>query len=204
MNFDMSGTALFWSVFWVVLIGGILYFIALFNKLIKLKNLFCNGYAQIDVQLKRRYDLIPNLVETAKSYLVHERATLEAVIQARNGAVTASSKARQNPGDSQSMGALGAAESQLSSTLKGLFALMEAYPQLQADHTLSRLHEELVSTENRITFARQFFNDAVMDYNTARESFPELLIAQKFNFPAATLLESIESPVERLAVRVKM
>jgi LemA protein len=164
-----------------------LFFIALFvmsgyNKLVTLRNRFKNAFAQIDVQLKRRYDLIPNLVETAKGYLKHERETLEAVIAARNAAASANTRAAANPADPVAMKQLMGAESQLSGVLGRLFALSEAYPDLKANTTMNNLMEELTSTENKVSFARQAYNDSVMTYNTQRETFPTNLIAGTFNF----------------------
>jgi LemA protein len=191
-------------VFLLVLIGGIvaavLYVIAVYNRLVTLRNRFKNAFAQIDVQLKRRYDLIPNLVETARGYMKHERETLEAVIAARNQAAGAVSQASAAPGNAQAMALLSGAETALTGTLGRLFALVEAYPDLKANQTMMQLSEELTSTENRVSFARQAFNDAVMAYNTAREVFPAVLIAGTFQFTAASLLEA-ETP-ERTAPRV--
>jgi LemA protein len=160
-----------------------------YNKLVTLRNRFKNAFAQIDVQLKRRYDLIPNLVEIAKGYMGHERATLEAVIQARNQAVSAGKAAAQNPADSGAVRQLVGAENVLTGALGRLFALSEAYPDLKANQNMMQLTEELTSTENRISFARQAYNDAVMLYNTAREVFPTVLIAGMFNFTSAVLFE---------------
>jgi LemA protein len=176
--------------------------ISIFNNLVRLRNVFKNAFAQIDVQLKRRYDLIPNLVETAKRYLAHERDTLEAVISARNKAVSANTSAATNPGDPQTMQALIAAESGLAGSLGKLFALSENYPDLKANQTMSQLMEELTSTENKISFSRQAYNDAVMVYNTARETFPGNIFASSFNFQAATLWEITETK-EREAVKVQ-
>lgn len=173
----------------------------IYNRLVGLRNRFKNAFAQIDVQLKRRYELIPNLVETAKGYMQHERETLEAVIQARNQAVSAAGQAQQNPGDPQAMKNLGQAESALTGILGRLFALAEAYPDLKANQTMSQLMEELTSTENKVAFARQAYNDSVMVYNTARERFPAALFAGMMGFSGAQLLE-IERPEEREAVRV--
>lgn len=173
----------------------------IYNRLVGLRNRFKNAFAQIDVQLKRRYELIPNLVETAKGYMQHERETLEAVIQARNQAVSAAGQAQQNPGDPQAMKNLGQAESALTGVLGRLFALAEAYPDLKANQTMSQLMEELTSTENKVAFARQAYNDSVMVYNTARERFPAALFAGMMGFSGAQLLE-IERPEEREAVRV--
>ncbi|HJV83328.1 MULTISPECIES: LemA family protein [Oxalobacteraceae] len=173
-----------------------------YNRLVNLRNQFKNAFAQIDVQLKRRYDLIPNLVETAKGYMKHERETLEAVIAARNLAVTANAKAATNPTDAGAMHNMATAENALSASLGKMFALSEAYPELKANQNMMQLTEELTSTENRIAFARQAFNDSVMQYNTSREQFPGSIIAGMFAFPAAELLESTESPEERKAVKV--
>jgi LemA protein len=180
----------------VMILGG------MYNKLVTLRNRYKNAFSQIDVQLKRRYDLIPNLVETAKGYLKHERETLEAVIQARNQAYSASQKASGNPGDPASMRELMAAESTLSGSLGRFFALAESYPDLKANQNMMSLQEELTSTENRIAFARQAFNDAVTLYNTGRETFPTNLIAGMFNFAAAELLQATESAEERKAPKV--
>lgn len=187
----------------VLVILGILvmWIVGIYNRLVKLRNRYENAFAQIDVQLKRRYDLIPNLVETAKGYLKHERETLEAVIQARNQAVDASQKAAKNPGDPDAMHELSGAESMLTGALGRLFALAEAYPDLKANQTMSQLMEELTSTENRIAFARQAFNDAVTTYNNAREVFPAVAFAASFGFTEAELFE-IEAPEEREAPQV--
>ena len=176
--------------------------ISIYNRLVSLRNLFKNSFAQIDVQLKRRYDLIPNLVETAKGYLKHERGTLEAVVAARNQAYTASQKAAANPADAVAMQSLVQAESQMTGMLGKLMAIAEAYPDLKANQTMQQLMEELTSTENKISFARQAYNDAVMMYNTARETFPNVLIANSFGFTAAQLFE-IQAPTEREAVKVQ-
>jgi LemA protein len=175
---------------------------AMYNSLVAAKNRFKNAFSQIDVQLKRRYDLIPNLVETAKGYIKHERETLEAVIQARNSAVTAGKNAAGNPGDPAAMKSLAGAEAVLSGTLGRLFALAENYPDLKANQNMLQLQEELTSTENRISFARQAFNDAVMTYNITCEKFPSNIIAGMFNFKQAELLESTESPEEKKAPKV--
>ena len=177
--------------------------IAIYNGLVALRNRFKNGFAQIDVQLKRRYDLIPNLVETAKGYIKHERETLEAVIRARNSAQTAATAANANPGDPAAMQALGQAEGALTGVLGRMFALAEAYPDLKANQNMLSLQEELSSTENKVAFARQAFNDSVMDYNTKRESFPGNIFAGMFNFGPAELLQATESPEEKKAPQVK-
>ncbi len=173
----------------------------LYNRLVSLRNRFKNAYAQIDVQLQRRYDLIPNLVETAKGYMKHERETLEAVIAARNEAQTANSRAAQNPGDPQAMQQLGAAEMGLNGALSRLMVVSEAYPDLKADQTMTVVMEELSSTENKVAFARQAFNDSVMFYNTARESFPGNLVAKQWAFGPAELLAEV-APEVKAAPRI--
>jgi LemA protein len=178
-----------------------LFLISQYNKLVNLRNRFMNAFAQIDVQLKRRYDLIPNLVETAKGYMAHERETLEAVIEARNQASRAESRAAADPGDAAAIEGLLGAERTLTGTLGRFFALSEAYPDLKANQNMAQLQEELASTENKIAFARQGYNDSVMRYNTARESFPTVIIAGMFNFEAAPLFV-IEEDEERQAPRV--
>lgn len=183
----------------LVLLG--LWAIGAYNGLVTLRNRFKNAYAQIDVQLKRRYDLIPNLVETAKGYIKHERGTLEAVIAARNSASNASAQAAANPGDPGAMKALVGAEAALTGTLGRLFALSEAYPDLKANTTMNSLMEELTSTENKVSFARQAYNDAVMGYNTRREVFPTNIVANTFNFTAAELFE-VQRPEEKEPVKV--
>ena len=172
-----------------------------YNALVTLRNRYKNAYSQIDVQLKRRYDLIPNLVETAKGYLQHERGTLEAVIQARNAAVTANTRAAQNPGDASAMKEISSAESTLSGVMGRLFALAEAYPNLKANTTMMSLMEELTSTENKVSFARQAYNDAVMTYSTRREVFPTNFIASTFNFTPAELFV-IEKSEQKEAPKV--
>jgi LemA protein len=183
------------AVFLVVFIVGA------YNSLVTLRNRYKNAYSQIDVQLKRRYDLIPNLVETAKGYLAHERGTLEAVIAARNTAVTANTRAAQNPGDAAAMKEISSAESALSGVMGRLFALAEAYPDLKANTTMLNLMEELTSTENKVSFARQAYNDSVMAYNTRREVFPTNLIAGPFNFGPAELFV-IDKPEQKDAPKV--
>ena len=170
--------------------------IGAYNRLITLRNRFKNAFAQIDVQLKRRYDLIPNLVETAKGYLKHERETLEAVIQARNAASSAAAKAAHDPSDGAAMQTLVGAETALTGALGRLFALSEAYPDLKANTTMNNLMEELTSTENKVGFARQAYNDAVTTYNTQRESFPSNIIAGSFKFREAELFEVKEEKVK--------
>ena len=197
------------SPFLIVLIGLaifvgilILYAIAVYNNLVAKRNRYKNGFSQIDVQLKRRHDLIPNLVETVKGYMAHERGTLEAVISARNAAVNVTSKVAANPGDPESMKQLAVAEGNLMAGLGKLFALAEAYPDLKANQNMSNLQEELSSTENRVAFARQGFNDQVTDYNTYREGVPALVFAGMFGFFPASLFE-LESPSDREVVQVK-
>ena len=173
----------------------------IYNALVALRNRFKNAFAQIDVQLKRRYDLIPNLVETAKGYLKHERETLEAVIKARNVAYTAAQGAAANPADAAAMKNLLSAESGLTGALSRLMVVSEQYPELKANQNMMQLTEELTSTENKISFARQAYNDAVMGYNTARETFPNVLLAGMFGFMPAEAFK-IEDPTERVAPRV--
>ena len=170
----------------------LLFFISIYNGLVARRNRFKNGYGQIDVQLKRRYDLIPNLVEAVKGYMTHERATLEAVISARNQAANAGVKAAANPGDPEAMKTLMVAESSLGGTLGRLFALSEAYPDLKANQNMMQLQEELTSTENKVGFSRQAFNDSIMDYNIYRETFPNVIVAG-----------TLENPTEREAPKLK-
>lgn len=179
----------------------VLFVVGIYNKLVGLRNRFQNGYAQIDVQLKRRYDLIPNLVETAKGYLKHESGTLEAVIAARNAAASANTGAAAHPGDPDAMTKLAAAEGALTGSLGRLFALSEAYPDLKANTTMLSLMEELTSTENKVSFSRQAYNDSVMAYNTQREVFPSSVIASTFHFTAAELF-AIENPEQREATKI--
>lgn len=180
-------------VFWAV---------GAYNRLVSLQNQVKNAFSQIDVQLKRRYDLVPNLVETAKGYMKHERETLEAVIAARNRAVDANEKASANPADANAVLGMAAAEGMLAASLGKMFALSEAYPDLKANHNMMQLTEELTSTENRIAFARQAYNDGAMQYNTAREQFPGSIIAGIFAFKPMELLQSTETPDERQPVKV--
>jgi LemA protein len=185
----------------VVVAMAVFFVIGIYNKLVTLRNRFQNAWAQIDVQLKRRYDLIPNLVETAKGYMAHERETLEAVINARNGAAGAVAAAAANPGNAQAMGGLMGAESLLTASLGKLFAVSEAYPDLKADKNMGRLMEELTSTENRIAFARQAFNDGATAYNIGTQVFPNNILAGMFRFERATLWE-VEVEAEREAPAV--
>ena len=173
-----------------------------YNGLVGRKNRYQNAFAQIDVQLRRRYDLIPNLVETAKRYLSHERDTLEAVISARNAAIAAERSAAQSPGDARAMQQLASAESALQSGLGRLMVVSEAYPELKANDTMRGLTEELTSTENKVAFARQAYNDAVAEYNTAREVFPAVMLAGMFGFSSAALLEAVDAAEQRNAPKV--
>lgn len=179
----------------------ILYGIMLYNNLVNLRNRVKNGFSQIDVQLTRRHDLIPNLVEAVKGYMSHERETLDAVIQARNSAVTGLKNAAADPSNAGAIKELSAAEGNLSGALGRLFALSEAYPDLKANQNMMHFQEELASTENKVAFARQAFNDAVMNYNNGRESFPDSIVANNFNFQPAEFLE-IEAPEKREVPRV--
>jgi LemA protein len=185
-----------------VLAAAVVFAIAVYNRLVLLKNRFKNAFAQIDVQLKRRYDLIPNLVESVKGYMQHERGTLEEVIRARGAAVSAEGRAAAAPGDPAAMQALAQAEGVLGGALGRLLAVFEAYPDLKANQSVAALQEELSSTENKIAFARQAYNDSVMQYNTQRETFPDNLFAGVFGFTAAELLQATESAEERKAPKV--
>jgi len=196
------GLGLIIAVIILVLMLGFFGFIAGgYNKLVTLRNRFKNAYAQIDVQLKRRYDLIPNLVETAKGYIKHERETLEAVTKARNIAYAASQTAAANPGDSGAVKSLVSAEGGLAGTLSRLMMVSEQYPDLKANQNMMQLTEELTSTENKISFARQAYNDSVMTYNTDREIFPSNIIAGMFNFGPAELF-IIDKPEQKDAPKV--
>lgn len=177
------------------------YVASIYNGLVKLRNRYENAYGQIDVQLKRRYDLIPNLVEVAKGYMTHERGTLEAVIAARNQAVAAGDKARAKPGDPAGMQSLMGAETSLTGALGRLFAVVESYPDLKANQNMLNLQEELSSTENKIAFARQAYNDAVMTYNTGIETFPAVIVANNSGFRPASLYQ-LESAEQREAPKV--
>lgn len=188
-------------VVFLIVLGILAYFIGLYNNLVQLRNRFQNAFAQIDVQLKRRYDLIPNLVETAKGYMKHEKETLQAVIAARNSAMAAGQRAAANPGDPKAIQELSTAETALAGSLNRFIGLSEAYPDLKANQNMLSLQEELTSTENKISFARQAFNDAVTNFNTAIESFPGNLVAGFGNFVRASLWELTE-PEQREPVKV--
>ncbi len=179
-----------------------LYGVSVYNGLVTLRNRFKNSFSQIDVQLKRRYDLIPNLVETAKGYMKHEQATLQGVIEARNKAFAAGQSAAANPGDPNTMKNLGQAESNLNGALGRLLMIAESYPDLKANQNMMAIQEELTSTENKVAYARQGFNDAVTQYNTSREQFPAVILAGAMGFQSAQLLE-MENPKERDPVKVQ-
>ncbi len=191
-------------VTWVVLVTLALWLLAAYNRLVRSRNEIANAFAQIDVQLKRRYDLIPNLVDVARKYVQHERETLEAVIAARNTAKSAGDAARAKPADAARIGALAGAEGALAGALKQLAVIVEAYPELKADASLRDLSEELGHTENRIAFSRQAFNDSVLDYNNAAQQAPTNLVAGIFGFKQAAMLEATASDAERSAVRVTL
>ena len=199
----MNGILIALLVVVVLAVVLVAWVIGLYNGLVVLKNRFKNAFAQIDVQLRRRYDLIPNLVETAKGYLKHERETLTAVIEARNQAAGAAKALAAAPGDPAAVKAFSAAESGLAGVLSRLMVVVERYPELKADKQMARVSEELTSTENRIAFARQAYNDSVTEYNTKREIFPTSIIAGVFNFAPAALLESTDSAAQREAPQVK-
>ncbi len=188
-------------IFLVLIAAIVLYAIGIYNSLVKLRNRVKNAFAQIDVQLTRRYDLIPNLVEAVKGYMKHERETLEAVINARNNAVSSLEAANVDPSNAVAIQELGASEGALGSALGRLFALSEAYPDLKANQNMMQFQEELASTENKVAFSRQAFNDAVLSYNNKAENFPNNIIAGRFNFELASFLE-IESEEKREVPKV--
>ncbi|MFN3436713.1 MAG: LemA family protein [Acidovorax sp.] len=196
----MSTTA--WVVLGVVVVA-LIWAVTVYNRLVQLRNRIANAFGQIDVQLKRRYDLIPNLVEVARGYLAHEAATLEAVIKARGQAQGAAAAVRASPESASAMGALAAAEGVLGGSLGRLMVVAEAYPDLKADATMQSLSEELTSTENRLGFARQAYNDQALEFNDAATQFPDLIVARLMGFPPAPMLESTQSEEERTAPKVK-
>jgi LemA protein len=196
-----GASAMEFLVLVLVLVAAAVAVVAIYNRLVVARNAYANAFAQIDVQLTRRHDLIPNLVETVRGYIKHERETLEAVIQARNAAVSGLKTASADPTDAEALRRLSGAENSLSGALGRLFALSEAYPDLKANQNMMQLTEELTSTENRVAFARQAFNDAVMSYNNTREVFPNNVVAGMFNFKAAQMLE-IESAAKREVPKV--
>src|SRR5438045_2320046 len=189
-------------VFLAIIVMVALWAVGIYNRLVSLRNRFKNAFSQIDVQFKRRYDLIPNLVESVKGYMQHERGTLEAVVKARGNAVSAAQGAAANPGDPAAMQSLARAEGALGGALGRLLAVFEQYPDLKANQNVLGLQEELSSTENKIAFARQAYNDSVMEYNTRRESFPDSIFAGMFGFSQAELLQATDSAEERKAPQV--
>jgi LemA protein len=190
-------------IIFLLVVGALIFWvIAIYNALVSHRNRYKNAFAQIDVQLKRRYDLIPNLVETAKAYLQHERGTLEAVIAARSVAVSANRSVGNDPSNNAALAQMSVAEGVLSSSLGKLMVVSEAYPELRANENMMQLTEELSSTENKIAFSRQAFNDSVMEYNNSIEQFPGSFIANMFGFKHAELLQATEAPEERKAVKV--
>ncbi|HUB66728.1 MAG TPA: LemA family protein [Candidatus Methylacidiphilales bacterium] len=197
----MSTALVILAIITLVVVGILAYAIGIYNNLVSLRNRFKNAFAQIDVQLKRRHDLIPNLVETARGYMQHERNTLDEVIAARNNASAAAALAAQNPGNATAIRQLSGAENTLAGCLGRLFAVAEAYPNLKANQEMTQLMEELTSTENKVAFARQAYNDSVMLYNTARETFPSNLFANAFNFAPAELFV-VDKPEEKEAPKV--
>ena len=191
-------------VSWVVVAVIVFWGVGAYNRLVRLRNVIGNSFAQIDVQLKRRYDLIPNLVEVACKYAAHERETLEAVTAARNQAKSAADVARTRPTAAGAVTSLAMAEQVLGSAMGRLMAVVEAYPELKADQTLRELSEELTSTENKVAFSRQLFNDATLDYNNAAQQFPTNLMASLFGFREAAMLQATTHEAERATVRVQL
>ncbi len=196
----MSATA--WIVLGLIAVL-LVWAVSVYNRLVQLRNRIANAFGQIDVQLKRRYDLIPNLVEVARGYLQHEAATLEAVIQARGQAQSAATAARATPASANALGALAAAEGVLGGALGRLMVVAEAYPELKADATMQSLSEELTSTENRLGFARQAYNDQALEFNDKAAQFPDLIVARLLGFPTVPMLESTRSEEERAAPKVR-
>lgn len=197
VKFDHSGAIMGLFVTILILCALIIYLVMIYNGLVGLRNQAKNAFSQIDVQLQRRYDLIPNLVEVARKYMQHERETLEAIIEARNTAKSAAQKAAENQADNASMTALQGAEGRLEGVLSRFFALSEAYPDLKANQNMVQLHEELISTENRIAFARQAYNDSVMFYNIKRESFPDGMIANSCGFRGMHLWQAANTDIQQ-------
>jgi len=191
-----------WMVLGVVVVL-LVWAASVYNRLVQLRNRIANAFGQIDVQLKRRYDLIPNLVEVARGYLAHEAATLEAVIKARGQASSAAGAARAAPASASALGALADAEGVLGGALGRLMMVAEAYPELQADATMQSLSEELTSTENRLGFARQAYNDQVLEFNDRAAQFPDLIVARLLGFPTVPMLESTRSEEERAVPKVQ-
>ncbi len=197
----MSTTLIVFLVFCVLVV---VYLIHIYNKLVELRNKFKNAFVQIDIQLKRRYDLIPNLVKVAKEAMEHEKETLVAVIEARNGAKSSLESVAENPGDATLIAQLSSAESNLSGAMSGFRMVMEAYPDLKTNQNMMQLSEELTSTDNKVTFARQAFNDFVMDYNTYRQSMPQTLLAPAFGHPTdAQMLEFEDREAIQAAAKVE-
>ncbi len=201
MSAGISGIVILIVIVGVLAVIGILV-VGVYNSLVRLRNMYKNAFSQIDVQLKRRYDLIPNLVETAKAYMGHERETLEAVIAARNSASDARVAAAANPGNPAALSQLGQADAGLTGMMGRLFAVSEAYPDLKANQNMMQLTEELTTTENKVAFARQAYNDSVLAFNNKREVFPNNIVAGMFSFQEAALFE-IEAAAERVAPKVQ-
>ena len=190
-------------IFSAVLVVALVWAVMIYNRLVQLRNRIANAFAQIDVQLKRRHDLIPNLVEVARGYMAHEASTLEAVVKARGNAQSAATAARAAPASANALGALAAAEGVLGGSLGRLMALAEAYPDLKADASMKSLSEELTSTENRLGFARQAYNDQVLEFNDQAQQFPDLIVARLLGFVSSPMLESTQSAEERATPKVQ-